>query len=140
IKITLYRTDAGSRLVQALARARSVGKDAFALVELKASFDERRNIEWARSLEAAGIHVVFSPSRIKVHAKIALVVRREHDGVRRYVYIGTGNLNAATARGYTDVGILTANPDLAGEVSDVFNLLTGYSAASEFTHLLVSPF
>src|SRR5690606_27491888 len=98
------------------------------------------NIEWARSLEAAGIHVVFSPSRIKVHAKIALVVRREHDGVRRYVYIGTGNLNAATARGYTDVGILTANPDLAGEVSDVFNLLTGYSAASEFTHLLVSPF
>ncbi|HEX6308673.1 MAG TPA: polyphosphate kinase 1 [Longimicrobiales bacterium] len=140
IKITLYRTDAKSRLVQALARARSVGKDAFALVELKASFDERRNIEWARSLQTAGIHVVFSPTSIKVHAKIALVVRREADGLRRYVYIGTGNLNAATARGYTDVGILTADPDLAEEVNDVFNLLTGYSGASDFKHLLVSPF
>ncbi|HEX6135593.1 MAG TPA: polyphosphate kinase 1 [Longimicrobiales bacterium] len=140
IKITLYRTDAKSRLVQALGRARSVGKDAFALVELKASFDERRNIEWARSLQTAGIHVVFSPASIKVHAKIALVVRREDEGVRRYVYIGTGNLNAATARGYTDVGILTADPDLAEEVSDVFNLLTGYSGASDFQHLLVSPF
>jgi polyphosphate kinase len=140
IKITLYRTDAKSRLVQALARARGIGKDAFALVELKASFDERRNIEWARSLQSAGIHVVFSPTSIKVHAKIALIVRREADGARRYVYIGTGNLNAATARAYTDVGILTADPELAEEVNDVFNLLTGYSGASEFRHLLVSPF
>lgn len=140
MKITLYRTDADSRLVQALARARSIGKDAFALVELKASFDERRNIEWARSLQNAGIHVVFSPSRIKVHAKIALVVRREGEALRRYVYIGTGNLNAATARAYTDVGILTADPELAEEVSDVFNVLTGYSASDEFQHLLVSPF
>jgi polyphosphate kinase len=140
IKITLYRTDANSKLVQALARARRAGKDAFALVELKASFDERRNIEWARSLQNAGIHVVFSPTRIKVHAKIALVVRREAGELKRYVYIGTGNLNAATARGYTDVGILTANPDLAEEVNDVFNVLTGYSASNEFQHLLVSPF
>ncbi|HEX2167102.1 MAG TPA: polyphosphate kinase 1, partial [Longimicrobiales bacterium] len=140
IKITLYRTDAKSRLVQALARARGIGKDAFALVELKASFDERRNIEWARSLQNAGIHVVFSPTSIKVHAKIALIVRREEDGIRRYVYIGTGNLNAATARGYTDVGLLTADVEVAEEVNDVFNLLTGYSGASEFRHLLVSPF
>jgi polyphosphate kinase len=140
IKITLYRTNPASRLVQALARARSAGKDAFALIELKASFDERRNIEWARSLERAGIHVVFSPSRIKVHAKIALVVRREAAGPRRYVYVGTGNLNAATARGYTDVGILTADPACAEEVSAVFNLLTGYSGRREFEHLLVSPF
>ena len=140
IKITLYRTDAKSRLVQALARARGAGKDAFALVELKASFDERRNIEWARSLQNAGIHVVFSPTSIKVHAKIALIVRREADGIRRYVYIGTGNLNAATARGYTDVGLLTTDPELTEEVNDVFNLMTGYSGASEFKHLLVSPF
>lgn len=140
IKITLYRTDAKSGLVRALARARGIGKDAFALVELKASFDERRNIEWARSLQNAGIHVVFSPSGIKVHAKVALVVRREADSIRRYVYIGTGNLNAATARAYTDVGILTADPELAEEVNDVFNLLTGYSGASQFDHLLVSPF
>jgi polyphosphate kinase len=140
IKITLYRTDANSRLVRALGRARGVGKDAFALVELKASFDERRNIEWARSLQNAGIHVVFSPASIKVHAKVALVLRREAGGVRRYVYIGTGNLNAATARGYTDVGILTADDELAEEVNDVFNLLTGYSGANDFQHLLVSPF
>jgi polyphosphate kinase len=136
----LYRTDANSRLVKALGRARGVGKDAFALVELKASFDERRNIEWARSLQNAGIHVVFSPASIKVHAKVALVLRREAGGVRRYVYIGTGNLNAATARGYTDVGILTADDELAEEVNDVFNLLTGYSGANDFQHLLVSPF
>ena len=140
MKITLYRTNPDSRLVQAMARARSAGKDAFALIELKASFDERRNTEWARALQAAGIHVVFSPSKIKVHAKTALVVRREADGLRRYVYIGTGNLNASTARGYTDVGILTADPALTQEVNGVFNVLTGYSNSSEFQHLLVSPF
>lgn len=140
IKITLYRTNPASRLVQALAKARAAGKDAFALVELKASFDERRNIEWARALQAAGIHVVFSPSRIKVHAKTALVVRREGDTLRRYAYIGTGNLNSATARAYTDIGILTADPDLTGELSSVFNVLTGYSGGAEFEHLLVSPF
>ncbi|MEO5510997.1 MAG: hypothetical protein ABIV28_03150, partial [Longimicrobiales bacterium] len=99
IKMTLYRTAPNSRLVQALATARKAGKDAFALVELKASFDEVRNIQWARSLEDAGVHVVYSPANFKVHAKTALVVRREADGIRRYAYIGTGNLNAATARG-----------------------------------------
>ncbi|MEX0891834.1 MAG: polyphosphate kinase 1 [Gemmatimonadota bacterium] len=140
MKITLYRTNPDSRLVRALADARSQGKDAFALVELKASFDERRNIEWARSLQNAGIHVVFSPANIKVHAKIALVVRREEDGLHRYVYIGTGNLNAATARAYTDVGLLSSRPELGEEVSAVFNLLTAYSGDRTFEHLLVSPF
>ncbi|CAN5768988.1 hypothetical protein BH23GEM10_BH23GEM10_01160 [soil metagenome] len=140
MKITLYRTNPDSRLVRALARARGLGKDAFALVELKASFDERRNIEWARSLQNAGIHVVFSPAGIKVHAKIALVVRREDDGLCRYVYIGTGNLNAATARAYTDVGLLSSHPDLGEEVSAVFNMLTAYTGDREFEHLLVSPF
>jgi polyphosphate kinase len=140
IKITLYRTDRGSKIVQALARAREAGKDAFALVELKASFDERRNVEWARSLESAGVHVVYSPANFKVHAKTALVVRSEPDGVKRYAYLGTGNLNAATARAYTDIGLLTTDPDLAEEVNAVFNVLTGYSAGAHFKHLLVSPF
>lgn len=140
MKITLYRTDRGSKIVQALARARAMGKDAFALVELKASFDERRNVEWARSLEASGVHVVYSPADFKVHAKTALVVRREGDGVRRYAYIGTGNLNAATARGYTDLGLFTTDEDLTEEINAVFNILTGYSAGGDFEHLLVSPF
>lgn len=140
IKITLYRTDRDSRIVQALARAREAGKDAFALVELKASFDERRNVEWARSLENAGVHVVYSPANFKVHAKTALVVRNEQGEPQRYAYIGTGNLNAATARGYTDIGLFTTDPKLTEEVNGVFNLLTGYSAGAEFKHLLVSPF
>jgi polyphosphate kinase len=140
IKITLYRTDRGSRIVQALAQAREAGKDAFALVELKASFDERRNVEWARSLESAGVHVVYSPANFKVHAKTALVVRREQGELQRYAYIGTGNLNAATARGYTDIGLFTTDPQLTEEVNGVFNLLTGYSPGAEFKHLLVSPF
>lgn len=140
IKTTLYRTDPDSEIVRALAHARATGKEAFALVELKASFDERRNVEWARSLDTAGVHVVFSPSRYKVHAKIALVVRNEPDGIRRYIYIGTGNLNASTAAGYTDVGILTADPELGEELNAVFGLLTGYSASAEFRRLLVSPF
>jgi polyphosphate kinase len=126
--------------VRALARAREAGKDAFALVELKASFDERRNVEWARSLENAGVHVVYSPANFKVHAKTALVVRREGGTMQRYAYLGTGNLNAATARGYTDIGLFTTEPDLTEEVNGVFNVLTGYSPGGEFKHLLVSPF
>ena len=140
IKITLYRTDRGSRIVQALARAREAGKDAFALVELKASFDERRTVDWARSLESSGVHVVYSPANFKVHAKTALVVRREAGELQRYAYIGTGNLNAATARGYTDIGLFTTDPELTEEVNGVFNVLTGYSAGAQFRHLLVSPF
>ncbi len=140
LKVTLYRTDSSSEIVKALSRARELGKDAVALIEIKASFDEEQNIAWAKSLSAAGIHVVFSPLTYKVHAKAALVVRREGDRLRRYSYIGTGNLNAATARSYTDVALLTADPDLGEELHSVFNILTGYSATGEFEHLLVSPF
>lgn len=140
IKVTLYRTNRASRIVEALRRARANGKDALAMVELKASLDEERNIEWARSLEAAGIHVVFSPPRFKIHAKMALVVRREEDGVRRYAFIGTGNLNASTAATYVDVGLLTADPRLTEEANGVFNILTGYSAGTPLDTLLVSPF
>lgn len=140
IKVTLYRTDRSSRVVKLLRRARTKGKQVVALVELKASFDETRNIEWARSLEEAGIHVIYGPPRLKVHAKIALVVRRESEEIRRYMYIGTGNLNAATAAGYTDLGLLTSDPELGEEINDVFNSLTGYSGDNEYQRLLVAPF
>lgn len=140
LKVTLYRTDSRSEIVRALRRARELGKDAVALIEIKASFDEEQNIAWAKSLSAAGIHVVFSPLTYKVHAKAALVVRREGDRLRRYSYIGTGNLNAATARTYTDVALLTADPEIGEDLHSVFNILTGYSATGEFEHLLVSPF
>ena len=140
LKVTLYRTDPSSAVVKALARARQLGKDAVALIEIKASFDEQRNIAWAKSLTAAGIHVVFSPLKYKVHAKAGLVVRREGDRLARYCYIGTGNLNNKTAKTYTDVALLTADPEIGEELHAVFNILTGYSAPSEFEHLLVSPF
>ncbi len=140
VKITLYRTDESSPVVEQLLRARRAGKDVVALVELKASFDERRNIEWARSLEFAGIHVVYGATGIKVHAKIAMVVRREDGGVRRYAYIGTGNLNAATAATYTDLGLLTADTDLCADVNDVFDVLTASTRDASFCALLVAPF
>ena len=140
IKITLYRTSQSSGIVKALHEASARGKEVVALVELKASFDEARNIEWARELEAAGATVVFTPARYKVHAKIALVARREGDDIRRYAYIGTGNLNASTAATYVDVGVLTADQEIAGQVGAVFNLLTGYAPGVEETDLLVAPF
>jgi polyphosphate kinase len=140
IRVTLYRTDRDSRIVAALREARARGKDVAVLLELKASFDEQRNIEWARELEQDGIRVSFSPVRFKVHAKIALVVRREENGLRRYAYIGTGNLNAATARSYVDLGLLTCDGELTREVGAVFNLLTGYSGGGEIRRLIVAPF
>jgi polyphosphate kinase len=140
MRATLYRTSPDSGVVAALRQARARGKEVAVLVELKASFDERRNIEWARGLQQDGIRVVFSPIRFKVHAKIALVVRREGEEMRRYAYIGTGNLNAATARSYVDIGLLTADRGLAREVGAVFNLLTGYSGGGEISRLLVAPF
>ncbi len=140
IKVTLYRTSRDSAVVAALRRAREKGKDAVAMVELKASFDEQRNIEWARNLEQAGIRVVFSPPKYKVHAKVALVLRREGTALRRYAYIGTGNLNARTAASYVDVGIFTADPELTQELNTIFNLLTGYAASAQIDTLLVSPF
>jgi polyphosphate kinase len=140
IKVTLYRTGKDSGVVAALRKARANGKEVAALLELKASFDEQRNIEWARGLEQDGIRVVFSPIRFKVHAKIALVVRREGGELNSYAYIGTGNLNATTARSYVDLGLLTADPELTREVGAVFNLLTGYSGGGEIRRLMVAPF
>jgi polyphosphate kinase len=140
VKITLYRTSRSSQVVNLLRKARRQGKDVLALVELKASFDEQRNIEWARKLESTGIHVVYGPAHLKVHAKVLLIVRREETGLRRYVYIGTGNLNAATAAAYTDLGLFTVDKMFGEELQDVFNGLTGYSAPTEFEALLVAPF
>src|SRR5690606_16773064 len=121
--ITLYRTSKSSRIVKMLRRAHRNGKQVTAMIEVKASFDETRNIEWARTLEAAGIRVLYGPPSLKVHAKIASVRRREADGARLYTYIGTGNLNASTAAAYTDLGLLTAAPELGKEVSDLFQTL-----------------
>jgi polyphosphate kinase len=139
VKQTLYRVGKQSPIVQALQTAVEDGKQVAAVVELKARFDEENNIEWARRLEQAGAHVSFGVPELKTHAKLALVVRREADGLRRYVHVGTGNYNPATARLYTDLGIFTANEDVAADVSDVFNHLTGYSRQTKYRRLLVAP-
>jgi polyphosphate kinase len=141
IKLTLYRSGSQSAIVDALARAAKAGKDVSVFVELKARFDEERNIHWARKLEQAGIHVVTGLVRLKTHAKTALVVRREGDSVRRYVHIGTGNYNAATANFYTDLGLLSSRKELGTDLNDLFNELTGSSGPPqrEFQQLLVAP-
>ncbi|HEV7588526.1 MAG TPA: polyphosphate kinase 1 [Longimicrobium sp.] len=139
VKLALYRTNRRSRIVEALRRASSGGKQVVALVELTARFDEERNIEWARYLRTAGIHVVYGMPGLKVHAKVALVVRREPGGVRRYAYVGTGNLNATTAAAYTDLGLLTADPGITDEVAELFNALTGAGAEPRHRLLLVAP-
>jgi len=139
VKLALYRTNRKSRIVEALRRASASGKQVVALVELTARFDEERNVEWARYLRSSGIHVVYGIPGLKIHAKVALVVRREEGAVGRYVYIGTGNLNAATAGAYTDLGLLSADPGLGEEVNDLFNVLTGGTGEPRFRHLLVAP-
>ncbi|MBK9710350.1 MAG: polyphosphate kinase 1 [Kouleothrix sp.] len=139
IKQTLYRVGSNSPIVKALMHARDQDKQVTVLVELKARFDEENNITWARALERAGVHVVYGLVGLKTHAKIALVVRREQDGLRRYVHLGTGNYNASTARVYTDMGLLTARPDIGADVSDLFNFLTGYSRQRRYRKLLVAP-
>jgi polyphosphate kinase len=139
IKVTLYRAGRNSPIVAALVDAVENGKQVAALVELKARFDEESNIEWARALEREGVHVVYGLVGLKVHAKVALVVRREGDTIRRYVHMGTGNYNATTARLYTDIGLFTADEEIASDVTDLFNYLTGYSAKSQFRKLLVAP-
>jgi polyphosphate kinase len=140
IKQTLYRVGRHSPLVPALLEARQEGKQVAVVVELRARFDEENNIEWARALEAAGVHVVYGTPDLKVHAKLLVIVRREEAGIRRYVHIGTGNYNPATALAYTDFGLLTADEAIGADVSELFNVLTGYSNQTEYRKLLVSPY
>lgn len=139
IKQTLYRVGNHSPIVDALLEAAEAGKQVAVLVELKARGDEENNIEWAKALEQAGVHVTYGLIGLKTHCKVALVVRKEGDGIRRYVHLGTGNYNPVTARLYTDMGFLTCNPDFGADVSDLFNYLTGYSKQTRYRKLLVAP-
>ena len=140
IKQTLYRTSAAeSRIMEALLRAAGEGKQVVCIVELKARFDEEANIGWAQELEDAGVHVVYGVVGLKTHAKLCLAVRNENGKIRRYAHIGTGNYNPETAHSYEDLGLFTADPEVTADVSDAFNLLTGYSRQQEFRTLLVAP-
>ena len=139
IKMTLYRVSGHSPIVAALAQAADNGKQVTVLVELKARFDEENNIVWAKQLEKAGCHVIYGLLGLKTHSKLALVVRKEEDGIRRYVHLGTGNYNDSTAKLYTDCGILTCNAEIGEDATAVFNMLSGYSEPSRWNHLIVAP-
>ena len=139
IKQTLYRVGSNSPIVEALMEARQNGKQVAVLLELKARFDEENNIEWARKLEDEGVHVVYGVLGLKTHAKLCMVVRRNEDGTHRYLHLGTGNYNPITSRIYTDFGLLTADPAMGRDVSDLFNALTGYSRKVSYSKLLVAP-
>jgi polyphosphate kinase len=139
IKLTLYRTSGDSAIVRYLIRASERGKQVAALVELKARGDEQANIEWAKSLEEAGVHVVYGLVGLKTHTKTALVVRDEPDGIRRYVHVGTGNYNATTAKLYEDLGLFTTDDEIGSDVSHLFNYLTGYGRNVRYQKLLVAP-
>ncbi len=139
IKQTLYRTSSDSPIVRALQRAVDNGKQVTAVIELKARLDEERNVLWARELEKTGVHVVFGFVGLKTHCKVALVVRREEDGIRRYVHLSSGNYNPQTARIYTDIGLFTCNADFCDDASALFNYLTGYSELPQWRKLVVAP-
>jgi polyphosphate kinase len=139
IKMTLYRTSKDSPIIAALIRAAENGKQVMALVELKARFDEDNNIQWAKHLERSGVHVVYGVIGLKTHTKIVLVVRKEKERLRSYVHIGTGNYNSKTSRLYTDLGLLSARPELGQDLVELFNYLTGFSKQQSFRKLLVAP-
>jgi polyphosphate kinase len=139
IKQTVYRTSDDSPLVPALIRAVERGKQAVCLVEVKARFDERANIQWGRAMEEAGVHVVYGLPALKTHAKCILVVRREGDGIRHYLHVGTGNYNAKTARLYTDFGLFTCDDEMGADVADMFNFLTGFARPRGYRRVLVAP-
>lgn len=139
IKQTLYRTSGDSPIVDALIQAAHAGKQVLAVVEIKARFDERNNIDWARKLEQAGVHVVYGIVGLKTHCKLALVVRQEDEGLVRYCHVGTGNYNPKTARGYEDLGLLTNDPDVGQDLTRLFNQLSGYGPKAKFHRLLVAP-
>ena len=139
IKMTLYRVGPNSPIVDALLEARENGRQVSVLVELKARFDEENNLGWARQLEKAGVHVVYGLVGLKTHSKLSLIVRRESSGIRRYVHMATGNYNPVTARVYTDIGFFTCDEEIASDVSELFNVLTGYAHQTEYRKLLVAP-
>jgi polyphosphate kinase len=139
IKQTLYRTSGDSPIVEALIDAAEAGKQVLVLVEIKARFDEQANIKWARKLEHAGCHVVYGLVGLKTHCKLALVVRDEPEGIRRYVHIGTGNYNPKTARLYEDYGLLTCHEGIGEDVAHLFNNLSGFSRNASYDNLLVAP-
>ena len=140
VKTTVYRTSDDSALLPALIEAAEEGKQTVCLVELKARFDERRNIAWSRSMERAGVHVVYGFANLKIHAKTTLIVRREGDSLRRYVHIGTGNYNASTARLYEDFGLFTSDEAITADIADLFNHLTGFGRPQRFRKILAAPF
>ncbi|MGH9946610.1 MAG: polyphosphate kinase 1 [Pyrinomonadaceae bacterium] len=139
IKICLYRTGKDSPVVRSLIKASQKGKQVTALVELKARFDEEKNIEWAKRLENEGVHVVYGINSLKTHSKVLLIVRREKDKLARYVHIATGNYNPLTARHYTDIGLLTADDAISSDATSLFNFLTGYSQQDDYTRMVVAP-
>ena len=139
IKQTLYRVSGNSPIIAALIKAAENGKQVTVLVELKARFDEENNINWANKLEKAGCHVIYGLQGLKTHCKIALVVRREEDGIRRYLHLGTGNYNDSTAKIYTDMGLFTCNSQYGADASSLFNVITGYSRPPEYQHFVVAP-
>jgi len=139
IKQTLYRVGTESRIVESLLDGAEQGKQVAAMVELKARFDESNNLVWSRALERAGVHVTYGFAEMKTHCKLCLIVRREKDGMRQYTHVGTGNYNPSTARIYTDLGLFTADPALAQDVSELFNYLTGFSKQTKYRKLLVAP-
>ena len=139
IKMTLYRTSGDTEIVRALTEAAQSGKQVAVMIELQARFDEVNNIAWARTLEGFGVHVAYGLPGLKTHTKITLVVRKEADGIRRYAHIGSGNYNSQTARVYTDLGLLTSDPSIGADLTDLFNSLTGFSRQNAFRNLLVAP-